>query len=196
MAAVEFWFDYGSAASYLAYTQMAGLAKRTGATVLYKPMLLGAVFKATGNRSPVEVPAKGRWIIQDLGRFAARYGVPFRLNPHFPINTLMLMRGAVAAQQLGCFAPYSDAVFKAIWDEGANMGDPAVAGGVLAKAGIDVAKLFAAANEQPVKDALRDNTEAAIARGVFGAPTYFIGDVMHFGQDRLDFVEAALREVA
>ena len=101
MATIEFFFDYGSPASYLAYTQMPGLTQRTGATVVYRPMLLGGVFKATGNQSPINIPAKGAWMMTDLPRFAKRYGVPYVRNPHFPINTLNLMRGAIAAEMEG-----------------------------------------------------------------------------------------------
>jgi len=115
MTIIEFFFDYGSPASYLAYTQMPALAQRTGATVLYRPMLLGGVFKATGNQSPINIPAKGAWMMTDLPRFAKRYGVPYVRNPHFPINTLNLMRGAIAAEMEGRLIPFSDAIFRAIW---------------------------------------------------------------------------------
>ena len=115
MGTIEFFFDYGSPASYLAYTQMPGIAQRTGATIVYRPMLLGGVFKATGNQSPVTIPAKGAWMMTDLPRFAKRYGVPYVRNPHFPINTLNLMRGAIAAEMDGRLVPYSDAIFRAIW---------------------------------------------------------------------------------
>ena len=190
---VDFYFDYGSPASYLAYTQMPALAKRTGAKVNYLPILLGAVFQATQNRSPVEVPAKGKWMQADLQDFASRYGVPFRWNPHFPINTLALMRGATYAVREGFLLPYSDAIYKAVWADGQNMADPAVVGGVLKGAGIDAQKLMAAIQEQSIKDALKDSTQRAIERGVFGAPTFFVGARMHFGQDRLPYVEELLR---
>lgn len=190
---VEFFFDYGSPASYLAWTQLPGLAKRTGATVRHRPMLLGGVFKATGNSAPGNVPAKGAWMQQDLRRFAARYGVPFARNPHFPVNTLGLMRGAAAAQEDGLLDAYSAAVFPAMWVEGRNMGEPAVLAEVLAAAGIDAARLLARAAEDEVKQALKRTTDEAVGRGVFGAPTFFVGSEMFFGQDRLDFVEEALR---
>jgi 2-hydroxychromene-2-carboxylate isomerase len=196
MRTIEFFFDYGSPASYLAFTQLPGIAQRTGATLLYRPMLLGGVFKATGNRSPVELPAKGKWMMSDLPRFAARYGVPYVRNPHFPINTLNLMRGAIAAEMEGRLVPYSDAIFRAIWVDARNMEDPVVIGGVLREAGFDPAAMMAAIGKPEVKDRLRTNTEEAIARGVFGAPTCFVGEAMFFGQDRLDFVEEEVRRAA
>ncbi|WP_428247848.1 2-hydroxychromene-2-carboxylate isomerase [Ferrovibrio sp.] len=192
MKKVEFLFDYGSPTCYLAYTQLPALAAKHGAEIVWKPILLGGVHKATGNRSPVEVPAKGVWMLQDLQRFAKRYGVPYKTNPHFPINTLLLMRGAVAMQREGRLLPYSDAIFKAMWVDGLNLGDPQVIGGVLAKAGFDPQALLAATNDEAVKQQLKSETEAAVARGVFGAPVFFVGEAMFFGQDRLDFVAEEL----
>lgn len=191
---VEFYFDVGSPASYLAWTQIAQLAERHGAEVVYQPMLLGGVFKATGNASPASVPAKGRYTRIDFERFARRYQVPFAQNPFFPINTMQLMRGAVALLDDDQFQPYVDAVFRAIWVEGQNMGDPDVVARVLGGQGFDVAGLLQQINDPAVKERLRQITERAIERGVFGAPTFFVGDEMFFGQDRLDFVEAALAE--
>lgn len=192
---IEFLFDFGSPATYLAHTQMPRLATDTGAQVDYVPMLLGGVFKATGNSSPMAVPAKGRWMGRDLARWAGRYGVPFAFNPHFPVNTLTLMRGAVAVQarQPGRFMPYVDAVFRAMWVEPVDLGDPAVLASTLQAAGFDPHELLAMVGDAEVKARLIANTEAAVARGVFGAPTFFVGSEMFFGQDRLDFVrEAAL----
>lgn len=191
---VEFYFDVGSPASYLAWTQIAQLAERHGAEVVYQPMLLGGVFKATGNASPASVPAKGRYTRIDFERFARRYEVPFAQNPFFPINTMQLMRGAVALLDGDQFQPYVDAVFRAIWVKGQNMGDPDVVARVLGGQGFDVAGLLQQINDPAVKERLRQITERAIERGVFGAPTFFVGDEMFFGQDRLDFVEAALAE--
>ena len=196
MRSIEFFFDYGSPASYLAYTQLPGIAQRTRAQIVYRPMLLGGVFKATGNRSPVEIAAKGVWMMADLQRYATRYGVPYVRNPHFPINTLNLMRGAVAAEIDGRLVPYSDAIFRAIWADQRNMADPIVIGTVLREAGFDPAAMMAAIGTPEVKDRLRTNTEEAVARGVFGAPTCFVGEQMFFGQDRLDFVEEELRKAA
>ncbi len=196
MRAIEFFFDYGSPASYLAYTQMPAIAQRTGATIIYRPMLLGGVFKATGNRSPVEIAAKGVWMMADLQRYARRYGVPYVRNPHFPINTLNLMRGAIAAENAGRLVPYSDAIYRAIWADQRNMEDPIVIADVLREAGFDPAAMMAAIGTAEVKDRLRANTEEAVARGVFGAPTCFVGTELFFGQDRLEFVEEEARKAA
>ena len=192
---VEFFFDLGSPASYLAHTQLPDLCRETGATLVYRPMLLGGVFQATGNASPAMIPAKGRYMISDLARFAERYGVPMRFNPHFPINTLTLMRLLVALQlyQVERFDDALQALFRAIWVDGVNMGDPARVAGVLVAAGFDAAALQAQAAEPAVKDTLKATTEEAVKRGVFGAPTCFVGGEMFFGQDRLDFVREALR---
>ncbi len=189
---VEFFFDYGSPTSYLAYTQMPGLAARTGATVIYRPMLLGGVFKATGNQSPAMLAAKSAWMGQDMMRFAARYGVPFRFNPYFPINTLGLMRGAMVADRAGELVAYSDAIFQAIWVDGQNMAEAEVVARVLAAAGLDPATYRTGIEQPAIKAALKAQTEEAVERGCFGAPTCFVGAEMHFGQDRLDFIEAAL----
>lgn len=191
---VELFFDVGSPASYLAWTQLPDLCHRAGATLVYRPMLLGGVFQATGNISPATVAAKGRYMNADLARFARRYGVTFRMNPHFPINTLTLMRAAAAVQLRTPqrLAEYVDAVFKAIWIDGLNLNDPVVAAQALANAGFDPVQVLGWAGEAEVKAALRANTEEAVARGVFGAPTMFVGGEMFFGQDRLDFVREAL----
>jgi 2-hydroxychromene-2-carboxylate isomerase len=188
----QFFFDFGSPATYLAWKRLPALEARTGVTFERVPMLLGGVFKATGNASPVTVPAKGAWMGRDLARWAERHGTPFRFNPHFPINTLRLMRGAVAAEARGEFAVYADAVFDAIWQEARNMGDPAEVAGVLTAAGLDAAAYAAAADDDAVKAKLVANTEAAVAAGVFGAPSFLVAGELHFGQDRMDWVEAAL----
>jgi len=191
---IEFLFDFGSPTTYLAHTQLPRIAADTGAHIHYVPILLGGVFKATGNQSPVTVPAKGRWMGDDLKRFACRYGVPFTFNPHFPINTLTLMRGAVGLQmrQSETFMRYVDIVFHAMWVEPSNLGDPAVLAATLSAAGFEPAALLALVGDSDVKARLIANTEAAVARGVFGAPTCFVGDQMFFGQDRLDFVREAV----
>jgi 2-hydroxychromene-2-carboxylate isomerase len=141
----EFWFDFGSPASYLAWTQIAAIEQETGATAQHRPMLLGGVFQATGNQSPATIPAKGKYTFDDFDRFARRYGVPLTRNPHFPINTLMLMRGAVGLQlrEPARFIAYCDAVFRAIWVHVQNLNDPATVGGVLHQAGFDPQALLA-----------------------------------------------------
>jgi len=194
---VEYFFDVGSPTAYLAWTQLPKIAAETGAAIAWRPMLLGGVFKATGNTSPVTVPAKGRWMNEDIARWARRYGVPFAFNPHFPINTLPLMRGATALQMRrpADFLRYLDAVERAMWEAPRNLGDPAVLAATLAEAGFDADELVALTGDPEVKAKLVATTEEAVARGVFGAPTFFVGDAMFFGQDRLEFVREALLEV-
>ncbi|MDF3865692.1 2-hydroxychromene-2-carboxylate isomerase [Pseudomonas denitrificans (nom. rej.)] len=191
---VEFYFDFGSPTSYLAYTQLPAICADAGAELVYRPVLLGGVFQATGNASPIAIPAKGRYTMIDMLRFARRYGVPLKMNPHFPINTLTLMRAATGVQlrQPERFDALLACVFKGMWVDALNLGDPLVLGPLLAQAGFDPQALLALTAEQEVKDTLKTNTEAAIKRGMFGAPTMFVGDEMFFGQDRLDFVREAL----
>jgi 2-hydroxychromene-2-carboxylate isomerase len=191
---VEFFFDVGSPTAYLASTQIQKLASDVGATLVYRPMLLGGVFKATGNSSPVTVPAKGKWMFSDMSLWAKRYGVTLRMNPHFPINTLPLMRGATAMQMRmpEKFDAYLSAVMNAIWQDKKNMGDPAVIAETLAQIGLDPAAFMAMIGDDEIKAALVKNTEEAVSRGVFGAPTFFVGDQMFFGQDRMMFVKEAL----
>ena len=188
---IEFYFDVGSPASYLAWTQLDALAQRTGARIELKPMLLGGVFMATGNSSPATVPAKGNYSRIDMQRYANRYGVTLNQNPFFPINTLQLMRGAVAYQGTADFERYLTAVFSAMWIDELDMGQPEVVGKVLVKAGFDPTEVMAKISDPAVKEKLKAATEEAIKRGVFGAPTFFVGDDMFFGQDRLEWVEAA-----
>jgi 2-hydroxychromene-2-carboxylate isomerase len=192
---VDFYFDVGSPTSYLAWTQLPAMTKAAGAELIYRPILLGGIFQATGNHSPAEVPRKGAWMNIDLARFAKRYGVPFVHNPHFPINTLHLMRGATGYQlrKPELFEAYLAAIYPAMWVESRNLGDPTVLGEVLQRAGFDPQEFLALINDAEVKNTLRAATEAAVERGLFGAPTMFIGDEMYFGQDRLDFVKEALR---
>ena len=192
----EFFFDFGSPAAYLAWTQLPGICTAAGADLVYRPMLLGGVFQATGNVSPVSVPAKGKYMLADMARFARRYGVPMRFNPHFPINTLQLMRAAVGVQSRmpERFVDYVTAVYESTWVEARNMGDLATVAEVLERAGFDAGAILDLASDPAVKQALKDNTEEAVRRGAFGAPTMFVGQAMFFGQDRLDFVREALAE--
>jgi 2-hydroxychromene-2-carboxylate isomerase len=191
---LEFYFDYGSPYSYLADTQVEAIAQRTGATLVRKPMLLGGVFKATGNHSPAELPQKSVWSGFDMPMWARHYGVPFQRNPFFPVNTLGLMRGAAAAQIDGLFDRYHPAMFKAMWVDGRNLNDMKEVAAVLASAGLDAARFGARLQDQDVKDRLKATTDEAVARGVFGAPTCFVDNMMFFGNDRLPFVEMALKE--
>ncbi|MGY2373167.1 2-hydroxychromene-2-carboxylate isomerase [Pseudomonas sp. SDO524_S393] len=192
---LEFFFDLGSPATYLAHTQLPSLCAETGARLIYQPMLLGGVFKATGNASPITIPAKGRYMFDDLARYAQRYNVPLKFSPHFPINTLMLMR-AVTGMQLHRperFHEFVDCLFHALWVEGRDLGDLTVVAAVLTAHGFDPEGILALANDEAVKTALKDKTEQAVQRGVFGAPSLFVGDRLFFGQDRLEFVREALR---
>jgi 2-hydroxychromene-2-carboxylate isomerase len=189
---IELFFDYGSPTAYLAWSQVPKIAARHGTTWIRRPMLLGGVFRATGNRAPGEVPAKGRYLGADLARYARRYGVPLTFNPFFPINTLTLMRGAVAAEDVSKVDAWDAAIFRAMWVEGRNMGTVEEVGRTLAEIGWDADDFLARINSDAVKDRLKATTEEAVARGAFGAPTMFVGDEMFFGQDRLDFVEEAL----
>ncbi|MEM8752911.1 MAG: 2-hydroxychromene-2-carboxylate isomerase [Pseudomonadota bacterium] len=192
---IDFYFDFGSPAAYLAWTQLGRIEAESGAKVRKIPMLLGGVFKATGNATPVSVPAKGAWMTKDLARHAARYGAPpLKMPPGFPINTLHLMRGAAALEGDERFDDYLSAIYGAMFERGENMADPAEIGRALTEAGFDAKAIFAMVEDQAVKDRLKANTEEAVARGAFGAPTFFVGDEMHFGQDRIEWViEAAKR---
>lgn len=190
---LEFYFDYGSPYSYLADTQVEAIAQRAGATLQRRPMLLGGVFKATGNASPMTVAPKSAWSAFDMPMWARHYGVPFERNPFFPVNTLALMRGAAAAQIDGLFDRYHPAIYKAMWVDGRNLNDMSEVAAVLAEAGLDAAKFGARIQDPDVKDRLKATTEEAVARGVFGAPTCFVDNMMFFGNDRLPFVEMALK---
>ena len=191
---VEFLFDFGSPNAYLSHRVIPTIEAQTGVRFIYVPILLGGVFKATGNRSPGEEPveAKRRYGAVETRRWVEYYGVPFSHNPFFPINTLAIMRACVAAQQLGQFEPFHRAIYPAFWVEGLDLGDPGVFAGVLEKAGLDPVRIREWAARQEIKDELRAATERAVARGVFGAPSFFVGDELFFGADRLPFVERAL----
>lgn len=189
---VEFYFDYGSPYSYLAYGRLPELLRRTGARAEYRPMLLGGVFQATGNNSPALIRAKWGHSERDLQRFAAKYGVAYRRNPYFIVNTLKLMRGAVVAAEEGYLERYSEAAFAGMWRDAKKLDEETAIAETLDAAGIDGGHVLARIREDRVKQALKSWTEAAVKRGVFGAPSFFVGGEMFFGQDRLDFVEDAL----
>lgn len=191
---VEFFFDFGSPYTYLAYHQLPKIAARHGATIIWRPMLLGGVFQATGNKSPIEIPAKGRYSLIDLQRWAQHFGVPLQMNPHFPINTLPLMRGAVAMQLRSEveFQRYVAVIFRAMFEHPRNLNQPEEVAAVLAENGMDPTAFVDLINAPAAKEKLKENTAQAVARGVFGAPTFFVGEQMFWGQDRLDFVEQAL----
>ena len=193
---MEFLFDFGGPNSYLAHKVLPDLAERTGTQVTYISILLGGLFKLTNNQAPLtryaDTPAKQKYETLEFDRFVRAHNIPFKMNPHFPINSLYLMRGAVAAQHLGCFMPYVEAIMAAMWEDGANMGDLGVVAEVLDKAGLDSAEILTKAEDPEVKAELASNTEAAATRGAFGVPTFFVGDDMFWGKERLAQVEAAL----
>ncbi len=192
MPTLEFYFDFGSPNAHIAHHRLPEIIERTGATLVPKIMLLGGVFQTTGNVSPMNATFKVPYIRNDMARFIVKHKIPFRMNPNFPVNTIKMMRGAVVAEEEGFLPAYMDACFKAMWSDGKNMADDAVIAETFTAAGFDAALIAQRSGEDPVKDKLKRNTGAACERGVFGAPTFFVGDEMFFGQDRLDFVEDAL----
>ena len=191
----DYYFDFGSLATYLAHTQLDKIKAETGASPVYLPMLLGAVFKATGNASPASVPAKGKYIFVDFQRFADSYGVPLETNPFFPIITTTLMRMVTGLQMRSDarMHEFMDTIFKAIWVDAMNLNAPEVLEQVLREAHFDPVELLQLANEQATKDRLKDITTQAVDRGVFGAPTFFVGQDMFWGQDRIEQLKVALR---
>jgi 2-hydroxychromene-2-carboxylate isomerase len=190
----DYYFDFGSLATYLAHTQMDKIKAETGASPVYLPMLLGAVFKATGNASPASVPAKGKYIFVDFKRFADSYGIPLETNPFFPIITTTLMRMVTGLQMRSDarMHEFMDTIFKAIWVDALNLNAPEVVEQVLREAHFDPVELLQLANEQATKDRLKDITTQAVDRGVFGAPTFFVGEDMFWGQDRIEQLKVAL----
>ena len=191
MATLEFFYDFVSPYSYLASTRVEAFAARAGATVRWRPFVLGGVFKATGNRAQFEIPAKARHMLTDLDRWARRLGVPLRFPTDFPFSPILSLRAALAAEAAGVLVPCTHAVYRARWADGRDIADPAVLTAVLTEAGLDGAGLVAAAPHH--KEALIRQTQEAIDRGAFGAPLFFVGTEMFVGNDRLDFVEEALR---
>ena len=194
MGAVEFHFDFGSPNAYLAHLVVPEIEKRTGAKFEYVPILLGGVFKLTNNRSPAESMRgiKNRLEYEELERqrFVRRHAITrFTLNPFFPVNTLLIMRGAVAAQLEGVFDRYVDEVFRHMWAEPKKMDEPEVVRAALAQSGLPADALLARAQAPEVKERLLKNTESSVARGTFGSPTFFAGNEIFFGKDRLRHVE-------
>lgn len=191
---VEFHFDFGSPNAYLAHKVIPAIERRTGARFTYVPVLLGGVFKATNNRSPMEafggVKNKLEYQRLEMARFIKRHKLDrFKMNPHFPVNTLQIMRGAVAAELDGKLAPYVEAVYRHMWEEGSKMDDPAVIRAALDAAGLDGARILERIQAPEVKDRLVKNTEASVARGTFGSPTFYVGSEIFFGKDSLRDVE-------
>lgn len=193
---IDFIFDFGSPNAYLAWRVLPEIAERTGAAINLIPCLLGGIFKATNNQSPVaafaEVQGKLAYEALETRRFVARHGLSaFRQNPHFPVNTLLLMRGLIAARRAGVGDRYLEAMLAGMWEQGEKLDDSEVAARVLQAAGLDPQPLLAATQDPEVKAELVANTEAAVARGVFGIPTFFVGEEMFFGKERLPQVEEA-----
>jgi len=196
MSQVEFHFDFGSPNAYLAHKVLPDIEQRTGVRIAYVPVLLGGIFKATGNRSPVEAFAsirnKPQYEQLELDRFVRRHRITFNWNPHFPVNTLTLMRGAVAAQELGIFERYTETIFHNLWVEPRKLDDPEQLVTVLDHAGLNPVTLLRLTQEQHTKDGLVENTRRSVERGSFGAPSFYVGDELYFGKDRLRDVEEAI----
>lgn len=194
---IEFLYDFGGPNSWFVHRAIPAIEAQGKVTFRYVPVLLGGIFKATGNQPPLmsygHVAPKIAYDRLEMDRFMARHGITgFRFNPHFPVNTLLAMRGAVAAERLGCGPAYREAMYVALWQDGLKLDDPAVWADVLTRSGLDVAALGAAVEDPEIKAALVQSTENAVARGAFGVPTFFLGNDMWFGKDRLrDTVEAA-----
>ncbi len=193
-ATVDFIFDFASPNAYLAYKALPGIVERTGASFAINPCLLGGIFKATGNQAPFMAYAKIRNKLDyerlELKRFIERHGLTaFRLNPNFPVKTLILMRGAIAAQEQGILEPYVDAGLRHMWEEGLKMDEPEVFAEAMNAAGLDGDGLLERTQDPAIKEKLAANTEAAVERGAFGIPTFFVGTQMFFGKERLGQVE-------
>ncbi|MEN9684084.1 MAG: hypothetical protein RLZZ427_1835 [Pseudomonadota bacterium] len=197
MTEIDFIYDFGGPNSWFVHRALPAIEAKGQVRFRYVPVLLGGLFKATGNRPPMltygHVEAKVAYDRLEMDRFMQRHGVSgFRLNPHFPLNTLLAMRGAIAAERLGCGPAYRETMFKGLWEDGLKLDDPAIWAGALSAAGLDADALAALVEDAAVKAELVANTEAAVARGAFGVPTFFLGTEMWFGKDRLrDVVEAA-----
>jgi 2-hydroxychromene-2-carboxylate isomerase len=197
MSTVEFHFDFGSPNAYLSHLVIPGIERRTGARFSYIPVLLGGVFKLTNNRSPAESLAgirnKPEYQRMETARFVKRHGITrFAPNPYFPVNTLVLMRGAIAAQRLDVFTRYVDEIYRHMWAEPKKMDDPDVLRAALTGSRLDAERLLALVQTQDVKDELLANTQRSVERGTFGSPTFFVGDEIYFGKDSLRDVEQAI----
>ena len=198
MKSVEFYFDLGSPYSYLAYYHLLQMAEQQEIQIVYKPILLGGVFKATGNRSPIEIPVKGAYSILDMQRWAEYYHIPMQMNPHFPMNTLTLMRILTGVQLLHLekFEQVLKLLFDAMFGTPQNLNEPTVLAEVLKPSGFSVEDIMSIVQSDVVKQKLITETEQAIQRVIFGAPTFFVGDEMYWGQDHLHFVEQALNKTS
>ena len=194
---VQFLFDFGSPNAYLCHKVIPEIEARTGVRFEYVPVLLGGLFKLANNRSPMEafagIPNKLAYDKLEMKRFISKHKLDlFRFNPHFPVNTLAIMRGAVAAKQLGMYEPYVNAISAGMWEECLNLSDPTVIHATLAKSSINAELVLQAIQSAEVKSTLLDNTQKAFDRGAFGSPTFFVGQEIFFGKDRLRDVEEAI----
>lgn len=194
----EFLFDVGGPNSYLAHKVIPQFCAEYDAEVIYTPILLGGVFKATGNRAPMiryaDAPAKLAYEQLEFGRFVAAHSIPFRMNPHFPVNSLLVMRTLVGAQQAGCLMPAVDALMSGMWERGLDLAQPEIVAAALNEAGLDGSALLALADDRDVKAKLVANTDEAVTRGAFGVPTFFVGDDMFFGKERFGQVAATIKK--
>lgn len=190
---LEYFFDYVSPFSYLADSQVPALVERTGAELVYRPFFLGGVMQASGNKPPATVPNKGKYMFSDIARWCERYGLELKFNPHFPVNTVKPMRAALVALEGGQFPAFHAAMFQAMWHDEKNLGEAEVLGEVIAGAGLDAEAILARIGDDDVKAKLKANSDEAVTRGAFGAPTFFVEGEMYFGNDRLDFLEAKLK---
>ncbi len=196
MHRIEFLFDFASPNAYLVHRVLPAFMARTGATVDYRPVLLGGVFKATNNQAPMvafaQVRGKMAYERLEMTRFIERHRIPFEMNPSFPVNTLHLMRGAILADNRGDLPRYVELMMHHMWQEPKKLDDPGVIAQVLSLGGYDATEFMASAQDQAVKDRLAANTADAVARGVFGLPSFFVGEQMWFGKERLDDIAAWL----
>ena len=194
---IDFIFDFGSPNAYFSHQVLPKLAAEKGASINYIPCLLGGIFKLTNNQAPMvafaNVKGKVAYSMIEIQRFIKKHGLTkFQMNPHFPVNTLLLVRGAIAADNDGRLSDYIEVGLKAMWEDGHNMSDPEVFAKVFTEGGFNGAKILAATQDQAIKDKLMANTAKAVERGAFGIPTFYVGDEMFFGKDRIDQVIAEL----
>jgi len=193
---IEFFFDIGSPYSYLAATQVSGLAERTGATVRWRPFLLGGVFRESGNTMPARVPAKAQWMLSDMKLWSAYYGVPFQMSSHFPLNTLQTQRALIATENIhdhDALVALTMALYQAYWVNNEDVSQPEVISQCATACGLNAEAIIAGCADPLVKKALIDVTAEAVARGAFGAPAFYVGDQLFWGQDRLPLIESFLQ---
>ena len=192
MKRIEFFYDYASTYSYLVHREVERLAEDRGAELVFRPMVLGFVFKATGNSMPAAVPAKAAYMTHDVRRWSRHYGLPFKMPSVFPVNTIRALRAAVAALEEAEFLAFHHGLMTGYWSQDRDIGDAEVLAAIATEAGLDGSELLRRSEDPAVKDRLRQYTDEAVSRGAFGAPTFFVGDEMFWGNDRLPFVGEAL----